>query len=277
MTLGFITLPKSGSNSSELEKKIRYGQLVEDLEFYISYLGEIPPEVFFRHRKNEINLGNDKTYSSKYKKARNWICRQCDVDYRVIDEIVLKNNVIVKYETERKLRRIAETVGLSVLKISDPTSLLFAFNTANPSIMYSNTPINVLCEPKDCTLSRMPNAETSWHFADVMDRIQKLSLSLTSKFPVDPLEYHGKLVPDFCNDQETKNLFHQMKKYNIVLYGNHLRRWLSDEENWSSVFLLAKYKDEKDAIDSNPVEIFNWLSSARALGKKNSQVTESKE
>ena len=142
--------------------------------------------------------------------------------------------------------------------------------------MYSHASINVLCEPKDYSLNLISDAKTSWQFADVMDRIQKLSLKLTRKFPVDPLEYHGTVVPDFCNDQETINLFEVMKEYNIVLYGHHLRRWLSDEENWSSIFLIAKFRDEKDAIESYPTEIFNWLSSARALGKQNSQDTESK-
>lgn len=178
---------------------------------------------------------NRKTFN----KLRNELARSSDVDYRIIEDIVVKGKFTQTLATEKKLRYLAEAHGLSVPLIITETDLMQAYDFDKPARMSLKINTHVVADTLNLADQE---AKHSWEFAQIMDLLDDIKNIFDKDFPVDIYTYHKVLVPKFVGDEKVKKLRNLLNEYNIALYGRRMHQWLHDEEGDHLIaFKLVKF------------------------------------
>tara|TARA_B100000989_G_scaffold244099_1_gene191171 strand:- start:233 stop:1027 length:795 start_codon:yes stop_codon:yes gene_type:complete len=231
---------------SEYSKSLRNIEIQNDLRQFLGYQNAFDTNGSIKG-KDEIERASN---LKDYLKRRNALARDSKVDYRLLQDIVEKTKFNQTFETEKKLRYLAQKLGLSIPYIENSMALMAAFSFDDPVRMSMEIEIHLAPDVKNFCIPQ--EAKHSIEIVEIIETLKLIRDDFKSEFPVSPYEYHKSFVPKFTEDSNVVNLWELLGKYNIVLYGRRMNQWLHDlDQDHVIVFQLYKYPYEERDNDGN--------------------------
>ncbi len=227
---------------NEYSKSLRNFEIQNDLRQFLGYQ--------YAFDKNGFVIGKDQNERQsnlkEYIKRRNALARDSKVDYRLLQDIVEKSKFNQTFETEKKLRYLAQKLGLNIPYIENSMALMAAFSFDDPVRMSMKIEMHLAPDVKNFCIPQ--EAKHSLEIVEVIEILKTIRDDFKSEFPISPYEYHKSFVPKFIEDTNVVLLWKLLGEYNIVLYGRRMNQWLHDhDQDHIIVFQLYKYPyEEKD-------------------------------
>ncbi len=232
-------------------------KFIRDSELKLDFIEFLEAERFYDFKLKEYKGNSSQEVDvnqTNYRKTRNALAKLANVDYRLIDQIVFDDEIVLTDVSKAKLRNIAQRYGLRVAKLqsNSPFCLLKAFDFDQPRRMWSNTLRNcVVFDTKNFDVEEAKHSEV---FAEIMDLLNKIADIFDEFYPYDSYKLHKTLVKKFESDERVIKLGEIIQKNNICLYGARMHEWLHDYDNLIFVFIIAKFPN----LDASGEQIFAY-------------------